>query len=114
MSEPNSWWAVLALVITTAGGVLTAWLGRGRREEVPLSEPEAPELAGANLSTLEGIAVVVSRQSRKITTLESHQQHTDRKLAAHGRYMRTLQQVIRSLGAPVPDPDPEDAPLIRQ
>ncbi|MGW6739737.1 hypothetical protein ACWGDX_03140 [Streptomyces sp. NPDC055025] len=121
MDSPSSWYAVLALVITTAGGVITAWVGRGRRQEVQMSEESPAELVGADLTTLAGIATVVSRQSQKLTAqeqkishLEGEQAGTRDRLAALGRYIRILQTTIRQAGLPVPEPDPGDQHLIDQ
>ncbi|MEV7422887.1 hypothetical protein [Streptomyces sp. NPDC091212] len=114
MDEPSTWWGVIALAITTVGGVATAWMARERPREVRVPEPSAPELAGADLSTLAGIATVVARQSRKISSLETEQAATVARLGALSRYIRVLQGTIRQAGLPVPEPDPSDLPLIDQ
>ncbi|MEE4541005.1 hypothetical protein V2S66_03355 [Streptomyces sp. V4-01] len=107
MDSPTTWLGVVAAAIATGGGVATAWLARGRQQEVPMAVPDpAPELVDADLSTLAGIAQVVSRQSMKISALE-------RRAAAEARYRRRLAAALREEGLPVPDPDPEDAPLLR-
>jgi hypothetical protein len=106
VDSPETWLGLLALLVTTMGGVAAAWLGRERRQELPLGEADPPELAGADLSTLAGIAQVVSRQSLKISALEA-------RVAAQGRYQRLLETTLRAAGLPVPTPDPEDEPLIR-
>ncbi|MFJ2116625.1 MULTISPECIES: hypothetical protein [unclassified Streptomyces] len=121
MDSPSSWYAVIALAITTAGGVLTAWIGRGRRSEITVSEESPPELAGADLSTIAGIATVVSRQSQKLTAqehkirdLEGEQAGTRDRLAALGRYIRVLQDTIRQAGLPVPEPPTADRQFLDQ
>ncbi|SFF11261.1 hypothetical protein SAMN05216251_108207 [Actinacidiphila alni] len=103
MENPETWLGVLAIAITTAGAVVMKWINRGR-PEVQLYEPA--DLDGADLTTIAGIATVVSRQSLKISALEA-------KTAAQGRYQRVLVAALLRAGVPVPDPDPEDEPLIR-
>lgn len=114
MDVPNGWYAVLALFVTTAGGVLTAWVGRGRttEQEIAVSERAPTELMGADLTTLAGLATVVSRQSQKISLLETEQVTTTARLGALTRYVPVLRQTIQSLGGEVPRPDPADAHLI--
>lgn len=106
MSDVTTWYAVAALAVTTAGGILTNYLGRTRRQEIEVAEDQSADLAGADLTTLAGIATVVSRQSLKISALEA-------KASAMGRYQRVLVAALRGAGVPVPAPDPEDEPLIR-
>ncbi|MFE2941051.1 hypothetical protein ACFXKG_18600 [Streptomyces sp. NPDC059255] len=121
MDEPSTWYGVIALLITTVGGIMTARGGRIRRQEVPVAEPEPAELVGADLTTLAGIATVVSRQSLKLTAqeqrihqLEAEQAATRDQIAALVRYNRLLQGTIRRAGGVVPEPDPSDRPLIDQ
>lgn len=114
MDSANSWWAVLAIVISTAGGVATAWLGgRERRQEVEV--PEGAELAGADLQTISGLAAAVTQlssahtqASSRIAQLESRESETRERLAAMWRYIRLLRSTILGLGGVVPEPDRED------
>ncbi|MGW1587335.1 hypothetical protein [Streptomyces sp. NPDC002386] len=116
MSNPNSYWALLAILISTAGGVATAWLGgRERRQEVEVpAGAEAPELVGADLQTISGLATALTQQSTRITVLEARDRDTRERMAALWRYVRLLRSTIRGLGSPVPEPDPEDKHLIEQ
>lgn len=102
MESPETWLGLLAVAITTAGAVAMKWLGR--RQGLPVAE--SADLDGADLTTIAGIAQVVSRQSLKISALET-------RVAAQGRYQRLLETALRDAGLPVPRPDPEDEPLIR-
>ncbi|WNI16603.1 hypothetical protein [Actinacidiphila sp. ITFR-21] len=108
MDDPTTWYAVAALAITTGGAVLTAWLARGR-DQAPIQMPagQRDALAGADLTTIAGIASVVVEQSQRITGTEA-------RVGALSRYVTTLKDTIRDLGGDPPDPDPADRPLIEQ
>lgn len=112
MSDATSWYAVAALGITTAGGLATRYVGRGRRQEVPVtSVPES--MAGADLSTNAGIVKMLVQVSQEVADLREQLTDTRAKVAAQGRYQRILENTIHRMGGTVPQPDPEDVPLIR-
>lgn len=115
MDNPNSLWAVLAILISTVGGVVAAWIGsRERRQEVEVPDG-APELVGADLQTISGLAAAVTQlssahtaASTRIAQLEEREGETRERLAAMWRYIRRLRSTIRGLGGVVPEPDHED------
>ncbi|MFE9810722.1 hypothetical protein [Streptomyces sp. NPDC005548] len=115
MDNPNSLWAVLAILISTVGGVVAAWIGsRERRQEVEVPA-EAPELVGADLQTISGLASAVTQlssahtaASTRIAQLEEREGETRERLAALWRYIRLLRSTIRGLGGVVPEPERED------
>lgn len=112
MSDVTTWYAVAALGVTTVGGVLTNYLGRGRRQEIEVAEvPD--ELAGADLSSEAGVIAVVIQLSQQVAELRSELTGTQARVAAQGRYQRLLVATIDTMGGTVPQPDPDDVPLIR-
>lgn len=95
-------YGIAALVIGGAFSMGVAYIGR------PKNEPVEPDL-----STLAGVAAAFVEQSHRIDVLEVEQQQDRARIGAFSRYMATLQDALRRAGLPVPDPAPEDAPLIR-
>ena len=89
-----------SLLIGGLVAVAVAWISRARGEPEP------------DLSTVEGLAAELVRVRRRLGSVESKQQYTGARLAAHGRYITVLQDALRGAGVPVPPPDPADAPLI--
>ncbi|MGX9921800.1 hypothetical protein ACWIG4_18320 [Streptomyces sp. NPDC002248] len=101
----------LSVVVGGIASVVVAWISKPR-DRADDGEPD--------LSTLAGIAAVVTEQQQRIRDLEAAQvaqrEHAavqDRTIGALRRYVLRLQAALRSTGAPVPEPDPDDADLIR-
>ncbi|MFJ4434616.1 hypothetical protein [Streptomyces sp. NPDC088923] len=103
----------LSVVVGGIASVVVAWISKPRdRDEGGDREQD--------LTTLAGIAAVVTEQQQRIRDLEAAQvaqrEHAavqDRTIGALRRYVLRLQAALRSTGAPVPEPDPDDADLIR-
>jgi hypothetical protein len=113
VTEGNS--GLLAIIIGAVASVVIAWISKPRPAP-PIEEPEREQ----DLTTLAGIAAVVTEQQQRIRDLEAAQlaqrEHAavqDRTIGALRRYVLRLQAALRSTGAPVPEPDPDDADLIR-
>lgn len=112
MSDVTTWYAVAALGITTVGGLATKYVGRGRTQEVQVTEvPES--MAGADLSTNAGIVAMLVQVSQEVADLRTQLTHTQARVSAQGRYQRLLESTIQTMGGIIPRPDPEDEPLIR-
>lgn len=104
-----------SLFIGGAVAMGVAWVSRVPRAEL---EPD--------MTTIEGLARVVTEQGKtitmqgdKIAVLEQrnreHTEHSalqDRTIRALRRWALALETALRGTGADVPDPEPEDAPLI--
>lgn len=109
---------VVVAVVGIYGAVLVAKISNpGPREQVVVVEHE--ELAH-DMTTIEGLARVVTAQGQKINTLEQrereHTEHAalqDRTIRALRRWAQALENALVGTGAVVPAPEPEDAPLIR-
>ncbi|MEW2567620.1 hypothetical protein [Streptomyces sp. NPDC047070] len=111
-------YGTIAAVAGTMGGVVIALINRDRGN---LADPAAPqpgpervveEVDDPDLQTVEGIARMVMRQGRLIRQLQDADQLKQRRLDAMTRHVRVLEGTIRQLGGVVPDPPPQDAPLI--
>ncbi|RLL67002.1 hypothetical protein D7M15_09130 [Streptomyces sp. Z26] len=98
---------MLGLAVTAAGGVTTAWLGRGREQLVRVPAAGADEPPPADLTTITGLATAVTQQQRQIDRMEARD-------GALRRRVRSLEAALTAAGVPVPEPDPDDRRLIEQ
>ncbi|WP_055588548.1 hypothetical protein [Peterkaempfera griseoplana] len=110
---------VIIAVVGVAGSVLVAAISRPHPDP-PGPRPSGEPVQARDLTTIAGIAEVVASQSHKIQSLEArqleHEEHArlqDRTIQALRRWAAVLETALRSTGASVPEPNPEDAPLIR-
>lgn len=104
-----------ALSITVGGlaSVAVAWISK------PRLAVEAPG-DGPDLTTIAGIAAVVAQQGAEMRAAEERIDQLETARASDGRLIRALrrrcaqlEESLRQLGAAVPEPAPDDAPLIK-
>ncbi|WP_377271941.1 hypothetical protein [Peterkaempfera sp. SMS 1(5)a] len=110
---------VIIAVVGVAGSVLVAVVSRPHPEPAPPPVPGRP-VEARDLTTIAAVAEVVASQSREIQALKTrqaeHEEHArlqDRTIQALRRWAAILETALRSTGATVPEPEPEDAPLVR-
>ena len=112
-SEPGLLGVVVA-VLGVVGSIVVAWISTPRREDEDKEEPVR------DLTTIAGLAQVLTDQGHQISELQrkqlEHEEHArvqDRTIRALRRWALVLETALRSTGATVPEPTPEDAPLVR-
>ncbi|MEV8042474.1 hypothetical protein AB0P02_01335 [Streptomyces griseoluteus] len=118
-------YGLLSIVL---GGIVSIIVARiSRPAPAPPPPPVSLEkkeresaLAGADLSTVPGLASVLVRQEERIGHLEDQveqaQEHSlfqDRVIAALRRYALLLEAALTRSGTPVPEPEDGDKELIR-
>jgi hypothetical protein len=99
-------------ILASAGVVLAARVARPPKEQpVPHGQQD--------LTTISGLAEVLVRQGEQIEELqrqhaehEAHARIQDLTIRALRRWATALQEALRSTGADVPDPHPEDVAYI--
>ncbi|MGW2267056.1 hypothetical protein [Streptomyces koyangensis] len=103
-----------SIVVGGIASVVVAWISRPRAAPTDADPPDG------DLSTVAGIATVVAQQQQSIVRLEAaqarqreHSAAQDRTITALRRYVLALQGALRRSGTPIPEPEPEDADLIR-
>ncbi|MFF4848015.1 hypothetical protein [Streptomyces sp. NPDC001194] len=104
------------IAILVGGGVSIAVAWISRPHPAPAARPED----GPDLTTIAGIAAVVAQQGDqlrdagdRIDDLEAAREADGRVIRALRRYVAQLQEAFRQLGTEVPEPAPDDAPLIK-
>ncbi|MFJ3170648.1 hypothetical protein ACIPJK_07660 [Streptomyces roseus] len=105
---------LIAILVGGAVSIAVAWISRPR--PAPADAPDdAPDL-----TTITGIARVVAQQGEQLREAEARIQGLEiareadgRVIRALRRYVAQLQEALRQLGTEVPEPAPDDAPLIK-
>ncbi|MEU6294996.1 hypothetical protein [Streptomyces erythrochromogenes] len=104
----------LSIMVGGLASIAVAWISRPRK--APADGPED----GPDLTTIAGIAAVVAQQGEKLGAAEQRIDELESGRAADGRLIRALrrrcaqlEEALRQLGAAVPEPAPDDAPLIK-
>ncbi|MEW2545141.1 hypothetical protein AB0910_05050 [Streptomyces sp. NPDC047002] len=110
MDDSTTLYGAASIVLGGLFAFLTALVGRPRDRP---DRPEPGEPDPEQLTTVAGIAAVVTQQQR-LRDLETEQTHTTARVGTLTRYVRTLKAALRSVHVPVPEPDPGDRHLIEQ
>lgn len=103
---------------------LSAVVGSVVVARISRPEPDPHAAPAQDLTTIAGLAAALTENrtetSRQIAELqarqlehEAHARLQDRTIRALRRWAAALEGALRSTGATMPEPDPEDAPLIR-
>ncbi|MGW2582138.1 hypothetical protein ACWCYZ_12500 [Streptomyces virginiae] len=104
---------LIAILVGGAVSIAVAWISRPRAviADGPVDVPD--------LTTIAGIAAVVAQQGEQLRDAEERIVDLESQRATDGRLIRALRRrcaqletALRQLGGEVPEPAPDDAPLI--
>ncbi|MEV7584378.1 hypothetical protein [Streptomyces erythrochromogenes] len=110
----DAWMGAMSITVGGLASIAVAWISR------PRAAPATEDTAGPDLTTIAGIAAVVAQQGEKLGAAEQRIGELETGRATDGRLIRALrrrcaqlEEALRQLGAAVPEPAPDDAPLIK-
>lgn len=115
MDDASTLYGAASIVIGAVASVIVALVSRPHPKTSPeIPQASAPDVAqdDERLATVEGIAQILVQQGHQIAELQRGQAHDRDTIGALRRYVRALRGAMQSAGVPVPEPAPEDAPLV--